>query len=244
MALSHIEARIDLACALRWAVRLGLHEGVCNHFSIAVSGANGDAFLINPHGCHWSEITASSLVLCDASGRIIEGDNSVEDTAFFIHSNIHVMAPQAKVIMHTHMPYTTSLTLLKGGCLEMCEQNALMFDDRIAYDDDYTGLALDENEGKRMATKLGNNSILFLASHGVVVTGTSIAQAFTDLYYLERASMFQVLARSTGGSLRTISGQVRETVKRQFSVDLPNLASRHFKALKRILDNEEEGYRA
>ena len=190
--LSYKEARVDFACALRWSVRLGLHEGVCNHFSISVPDKKGDAFLINPHGWHWSAITASSLVLCDASGHVIEGDNIVEDTAFFIHSNILVMAPQAKVIMHTHMPYATSLTLLEGGCLEMCEQNALMFDDRIAYDNDYTGLALDENEGKRLATKLGNNSILFLASHGVVVTGTSVAQAFTDLYYLERACMLQI----------------------------------------------------
>ena len=88
------QQRIDLACALRWAARLGLHEGVCNHFSLAVADEDGvvrgDRFLINPYGWHWSEITASSLVLCDAEGRVLEGENKVEPTAFFIHSRVHL----------------------------------------------------------------------------------------------------------------------------------------------------------
>ena len=248
MPLSYQNIRIDLACSLRWAARLGLHEGVDNHFSVAVpnpdGATKGDRFLINPYGWHWSEITASSLVLCDSEGNVLEGKNTVEDSAFFIHSKIHLAAPQAKVVMHSHMPYATALTLLKEGRLEMCEQNALMFDGRIAYDDEYNGLALDANEGIRMASKLGNHSVLFLASHGVVVTGVTVEQAFTDLYYLERASMFQVHARSTGGNLRTISKDVRNRAREQFSVDLPNLADRHFTALRRILDKEENEYRS
>ena len=248
MEMSNKDLRIDLACSFRWAARLGLHEGVCNHFSVVVPDADGiirgDKFLINPLGMHWSEITASSLVLCDEKGKVIEGDNEVEDTAFFIHSKMHQAAPQARVVMHTHMPYATSLTLLQGGRLEMCEQNALMFDDRIAYDDEYNGLALDEAEGIRLASKLGNRSVMFLASHGIVVAGTSIAETFTDLYYLERASMFQVHARSTGGKLRTISNEVRKKAKEQFAMDLPKLAERHFSALQRILDSEESGYRS
>ena len=132
------EARIDLAAAFRWAVRLGLSEGVDNHFSMAVPDDDGvmrgKRFLINPYGWHWSEITASSLVLCDEMGNVLDGENTVEDTAFFIHSRIHVNVPKAVVVLHNHMPYTTSLTLLEDGKLAMVEQNALMFDGRIAYD--------------------------------------------------------------------------------------------------------------
>jgi ribulose-5-phosphate 4-epimerase/fuculose-1-phosphate aldolase len=244
----HIEnARTDLACALRWACRLGFHEGVCNHFSLAVPDADGrlagNLFLINPYGWHWSEITASSLVLCDAEGRVLEGENTVEDTAFFIHSRIHTTAPQATCILHTHMPYTTALTLLEEGRLEMCEQNALMFDGRIAYDDDYHGLVLDPAEGARIAAKLSGCSALMLASHGVIVTGKTVADAFNDLYYLERAAMLQVLARSTGQPLRKISAAVRETTGTQFATELPQVADRHFTALRRILDREEPEYR-
>jgi len=91
---------------------------------------------------------------------------------------------------------------------------------------------------------LGNRNIMFLASHGVVVIGPTVSQAFTDLYYLERASMFQVKARSTGGRLRVISDNIRKKVKEQFKVDLPLLAERHFSALQRILDKEENEYRS
>ena len=138
------DLRSDLACALRWAARLDLHEGVDNHFSVAVPDddgvVRGDRFLINPYGWHWSEITASSLVLCDAAGNVLEGDNEVETTAFCIHAPIHRLVPNATVVLHTHMPYATSLTLIDGGRLEMCEQNALAFHERIAYDEDYNGL--------------------------------------------------------------------------------------------------------
>ncbi|MDA8574108.1 aldolase [Alphaproteobacteria bacterium] len=241
------DLRVDLACALRWAARYDLHEGVCNHFSIAIPDddgvVRGNLFLINPYGYHWSEITASSLVLCNKDGDVIEGKNEVEQTAFFIHSQVHLNAPGATAVLHTHQPYATALTLIDDGRLEMCEQNALMFDGRIAYDDDYEGLALSANEGERMASKLGNNQILMLASHGVMTTGANIAEAFNDLYYLERAAKFQVLARSTGATLRTVSERVRETTRQQFSTERAPLAERHFTSLKRILDREEPEYR-
>lgn len=242
------EQRIDLACALRWAARLGLQEGVCNHFSLAVADENGvvsgDRFLINPYGWHWSEITASSLVLCDAQGTVLEGTETVEATAFFIHSRIHLQAPQARCVLHTHMPYATALTLRENGRLAMCEQNALMFYGRTAYDDDYEGLALDAGEGDRLAAKLGNASALFLASHGVIVTGPNVAEAFTDLYYLERAAQVQVLARSDGSRLRTIREEVQQRAAQQYATERPLVAERHFVALRRILDREEPDYRS
>ena len=77
----------------------------------------------------------------------------------------------------------------------------------------------------------------------MVVTGPTVAQAFTELYYLERAAMFQVHARSTGGKLRAISDKVRDDVKGQMQGELSVLSDRHFTALKRILDNQEPAYR-
>ena len=241
------QMRIDLAVSLRWAARLGLNEGVDNHFSMAVAdedgAVRGDRFLINPVGWHWSEITASSLVLCDADGRVLEGENEVEDTAFYIHSRVHLGCPSATVAMHTHQPHATALTLLEGGRLEMCEQNALMFDERIAYDDEYEGLALDAGEGDRLVSKMGNRSLLLMASHGVLAVGPSVAECFNDLYYLERAAQFQVLARATGRNLRTISQEVRDRVRQQMGAERVSVAQRHFTALRRMLDREEPEYR-
>ena len=241
------EARVDLAAALRWAHRFGLSEGVDNHFSMAVPDDDGvirgKRFLINPYGWHWSEITASSLVLCDENGNVLAGDNEIEDSAFFIHSRIHANLPNAIVVLHTHMPYTTALTLLDDTRLEMVEQNALLFNGRIAYDNSYGGLALDCDEGDRIAAAMGEHSILMMANHGVAVSGASVALAFNDLYYLERAAMFQVLARSTGRPFRVIPDEVVAHTRRQVDEELPKLAHRHFTALKRMLDRQEPDYR-
>ena len=197
--------KIDLTCALRAAAEMGLHEGVCNHFSYAL---DHDTFLINPQGLHWLEMVPSDIVTVDAAGNRVAGNRSVEPTAFFIHSRIHNAKPAARCIMHAHMPYATALTLLDGGRLEWCSQNAVRFHGRIAYDSQYNGLALDDAEGDRICATLGRADILFMANHGVTVCGDSIANAFDDLYYLERAAMVQILAQSTGKRLRLIPDHV------------------------------------
>ena len=233
-------ARVDLAAAFRLAVRLDLHEGVCNHFSVML--ADGQTFLLNRYGLHWNEVTASNLLALDAAGRVLGGEGEYEKTAFWIHSRIHLASPHAACVLHTHMPNATALTLLEDGRLEMVEQNALRFHDDIAYDDTYNGLVVDEAEGDRLARVLGTKRVLFLANHGVIVVGPSVAEAFDSLYYLERACRLQVLARMMGGKRRAVRPEVVERTYRLMRADAPEYAGAHFSALKRILDREEPAY--
>ncbi|MBL8167051.1 MAG: aldolase [Acidobacteria bacterium] len=234
------QARIDLTVALRWAARMGLNEGICNHFSLAVPGTH-DRFLINPQGFHWSEITPDDLVLTDAEGNVIAGKHNVEATAFFIHGRIHLGKPNARCVLHTHMPYATALTSMDGGRLEWTTQNALRFYGRVAYDECYNGLVLDAEEGDRICAQLGNADVLFLANHGVIVCGDSVARAFDELYYLERACLVQVLAQSTGKPLKLVSDSVAAMTGKQIVEDKQYLL--HFEALKRMLDRDEPGWR-
>ncbi len=231
--------RIDLAAAFRLAVRMDLHEGVCNHFTLMLDGGR---FLLNRYGLHWSEVSASNLLALDAGGRILAGEGEFEKTAFYIHSRIHLAHPGAACVLHTHMPYATALTLLENGRLEMVEQNALRFHDDIAYDDTYNGLVLDSAEGDRLARALGDKRVLFLANHGVIVVGPSVAEAFDLLYYLERACRLQVLARSMSPRLRAVRPEVVRDTYRRILEDTPAYASAHFSALKRILDRQEPDY--
>jgi ribulose-5-phosphate 4-epimerase/fuculose-1-phosphate aldolase len=233
-------ARVDLAAAFRLAVRMDLHEGVCNHLSFMFP--DGKRFLLNRYGLHWSEVTASNLLELDAGGKILAGEGEFEKTAFYIHSRIHLAHARAACVLHTHMPYATSLTLLENGRLEMVEQNALRFHDDIAYDDTYNGLVVDNAEGDRLARALGGKRVMFLANHGVIVVGPSVAEAFDLMYYLERACRLQVLARSMGGRLRAVRPEVVRDTYRMILADTPKYASAHFEALKRILDREEPGY--
>ena len=241
-------ARVDLAAAFRLAVRMDLHEGVCNHFSVMLPhqdearAGRSRRFLLNRFGLHWSEVTASNLLTLDAEGNILEGEGEFEKTAFYIHSRIHLANPRAACVLHTHMPYATALTLLEHGRLEMVEQNALRFHDDIAYDDTYNGLVVDNAEGDRLARVLGNKRVMFLANHGVIVVGPSVVEAFDLMYYLERACRLQVLARSMGTRLKPVRAEVVRDTYRLILADTPKYAGAHFAALKRILDREAPDY--
>jgi ribulose-5-phosphate 4-epimerase/fuculose-1-phosphate aldolase len=235
------QARLDLTTALRAAARHGLNEGVCNHFSMAVPG-RADLFLVNPQGLHWSEITPADLVMADGEGNVIEGKYPVEASAFFIHGRIHQGNRRAAVVLHTHMPYATALTSIRDGRIEMCTQNAFRFWDRIAYDEDYAGVALSNDEGDRMCQALGSKDILFLRNHGVLVTGGTVAEAYDDLYYLERTAMVQVLAMQTGRPLHHVDDAVVAHAARQIANDTQQ-AFLHFESLKRLLDRDEPGWR-
>ncbi len=236
------QARIDLTAALRSAARLGLHEGVCNHFSLAVPDYDGvAAFLINPQGVHWEDIVPSDLVIVDSAGNTLEGKHNVEPTAFFIHGRIHQAKKNAVCIMHTHMPYATALTVLRDCRLEWVSQNALRFYDRVAYDTEYGGLALDSDEGDRICSKLVDADVLFMANHGVLICGDSVANTFDDMYYLERACMVQVLAQSTGLPFRYVPETVALLTAKQIAGDRQQSAL-HLAALRRILDRISPGW--
>lgn len=200
--MDHHSLRADLALALRAAAWHGLSEGVCNHFSVAV---DRDKFLLNPRGLHWSEVRADDILLVDGAGRVLEGRHRVEPTALFIHAAVHRIAGHA-VVLHTHMPHATSFTLTEAGAIDpLLSQNALRFHGRIAVDRRYNGLALDAAEGERIAHAMQGRDVAFLANHGVIVAGSTIAYAYDDLYYLERAAQHEVLARSSGLRLRAIT---------------------------------------
>lgn len=234
------QARIDLTAALRSAARMGLSEGVCNHFSLELPG-EPDKFLINPQGLHWSEITPSDLMVVHESGEVLEGRHLVEPTAFFIHFGVHTKAKK-KAVLHTHMPWATSLTLLENARLETrTNQNAMRFHARVVYDDDFGGPALGLDEGTRIAQALGGRDIMFMAHHGVMVCGDRIDYAFDDLYYLERSCMVQCLAQRSGKMLRQVTDRMASDVAAAIEGERQQSAL-HFAALKRLLDRDEPGW--
>ena len=189
--------REDLALALRAAAFHGLSEGVCNHFSVEIPDQSG-RFLLTPRGLLWSEVQADDIVMVDTQGAALAGHHPVEPTAMFIHAAVHQIAGKA-CVLHTHMPYATALTLTERRVLDTTlSQNAMRFHGRVAVDKNYNGLALDAQEGERIANAMQGADVVFLGNHGVVVCAERMDYAYDDLYFLERACMMQVLAMSTG----------------------------------------------
>ncbi|MGH1481535.1 MAG: class II aldolase and adducin N-terminal domain-containing protein [Geminicoccales bacterium] len=238
----HWQERVDLTAAFRWTVRLNMHEGVANHFSLAVSD-DGKQFLMNPDCRHFSRIKASELLLLDADDpETMNRPDAPDATAWTIHGRMHARLPQARCVLHAHPKYATVLASLKDSTLYPIDQNTARFFEKIALDDSYTGLALGEEEGDRLAAKLGNKSILMMGNHGVMVVGETVARAFDELYYLERAAETMVTAYMTGQPLRILPDEVARHTAQQWA-DYPNFGDKHLAELKHILNDEEPNYK-
>jgi ribulose-5-phosphate 4-epimerase/fuculose-1-phosphate aldolase len=238
------EARIHLAAALRLAVLHDLDEGIDNHFTMTVPGRDGQYFIL-PFGLHWSEARASDLIVFEESGRVLEGEGTLELSAQCIHAPIHRITG-ARVVLHTHQTWATALNMLADNRLLPASQTAAFFHGQIAYDDDYTGVAASLEEGERLATLMGTRPIVFMKNHGVLVTGDSVGQAYRRLYRIERVCRNQILALSSGRPLQVLSDEIAARVL------APNPEDRHprgererlfFEAMMRVLDRQMPGYR-
>jgi ribulose-5-phosphate 4-epimerase/fuculose-1-phosphate aldolase len=239
MGAAEWQRRVDLAAAHRIAHHQDLSEGIFNHLT-AVTPDQPGRFLALPFGRHWSEASASDLLLVDFDGNVVSGTGEVERTAYCIHAPVHRQRPELGAVFHTHMPYASALCRLEDPSLLPIGQTEISLRDQVAYDPHYAGFAVTVEEGERLAAALGDKSILFMANHGVLVVGRTIAEAYDRLYYLERAAQVQLYAMWTGRQLREVPEAVQRRTTLQFGE--PQLvdggrrdAHLHFEALKRLV---------
>ena len=220
-----------------------LEEGIDNHFTVTVPGCD-DRYLILPFGLHWSEARASDMIVFDETGATLEGQGVVELSAQCIHAPIHRICG-VRVVLHTHQPWALALNMLKDNRLLPASQTAAFFHGNVAYDDNYSGTADSLEEGERLAKVIGNKKVLFMKNHGVIVTGSSIGQAYKWLYKLERVCRTQILAMSTGRPIEVLSDDVVDLVQAPAPDDRHSRAERerlYFEAMMRVLDCELPGY--
>jgi ribulose-5-phosphate 4-epimerase/fuculose-1-phosphate aldolase len=240
------QARVDLAAAHRLAFMHGFHEGIFNHLTLAVPG-HSDRYYQIPFGMHWSEVTASSFMEVGLDdGKVKRGTGDVERSCYCIHAPIHKALPHAKAVFHTHMPFASALTRLEDPRIKEIGQTEVGMLGQIAYDDEYTGPAVEPEEGERLAKVIGDKTVLFMANHGITTVGESVADAYDRLYYIERAAQVQIYAMWTGQPLKQLPEHVVEKTKRDMGgtryYEGPTPAQRHFDALKRMLDCREPNY--
>jgi ribulose-5-phosphate 4-epimerase/fuculose-1-phosphate aldolase len=239
---SEAQLRIDLAAAFRLAERFGWHEAVANHFSVATS-ADGRQFLMNPRWRHFSMIRASDLMALDArDDSVMDRPDPPDPSAWTIHGTLHATAPRARCLLHAHPPYATAITALADPDIKPIDQNTARYFRRIAIDLAYGGIADDREEGVRIARALGNHTRMMMGNHGVLVVAPTVAEAFDDLYYLERACQTLVLAYSTGRPLNVMSDEIAERTARGWEA-YAGAAFAHFEEMKRVLDKSDESYR-
>ncbi len=219
-----------------------MHEGVANHFSLAV-GSGGKRFLVNPAARHFATLRASELLLLDADDRhAMDCANAPDPTAWAIHSAVHRQVPHARCVLHLHPRYATALASLGQSELPPIDQNSMRFYRRVAIDDDFDGMGLDD-EAERVAGTIGKHSILLMGNHGVLAVGPSVALAFNHLYYYERACRNYFTALGSGLPLRVATHDVAEKTAVQWERFIGPLAEGHLGEIRAILDRDEPDYR-
>jgi ribulose-5-phosphate 4-epimerase/fuculose-1-phosphate aldolase len=242
---AHREIKTQLAAAHRLAVLHELDEGIDNHFTVAVPNQPG-RYIILPFGRHWSEATASDMVIFDDEGHTVDGEAVVELSAWCIHAPVHRITG-AKVVMHTHQTWALALNMLKDNRILNATQTAAFLDGRVAYDDHYAGTADFPAEGERLAKVVGDKGVLMMKNHGVLVVGDTVAQAYRRLYKLERICRTQVLAMSTGRELQVLSDEVVAAVKAPAPNETHTGEERDrlfFEAMMRLVDRVNPGFNA
>ena len=243
MEIDHRRQRVDLAAAFRWFARLDMHEGVANHLSVAVS-ADGRQFLINPRGRHFSRVRASELLLLDAEDKTTMARPDAPDpTAWHLHARLHALVPAARCVLHLHAKYATALATLQDPAMPPIDMNTARFYGRVAIDESFAGMALSDTEGDRVAGLLADGkTVLLMANHGVLVVGPSVAHAFDEMYYFERAAQTLITAYAAGRPLRVMPDAVAALTARQWQ-DYGECVADHLENVKAILDEEEPSYR-
>jgi ribulose-5-phosphate 4-epimerase/fuculose-1-phosphate aldolase len=188
-------ARQELACAYRLFDHFGWHELIYNHITVRVPGEKGH-FLINPFGLMYREVTASNLVKIDIDGKVVLGDHPVNRAGFVIHSAIHRARKDAHAVAHTHTTAGQAVSCQEQGLLPM-SFSAVMFHDRIAYHA-FEGITLDLDEQERLLADLGDKDVMILRNHGLLTCGPTLADAFQEMYQLQRSCEVQIAALAGG----------------------------------------------
>tara|TARA_B110000467_G_C18110325_1_gene362160 strand:- start:5 stop:730 length:726 start_codon:yes stop_codon:yes gene_type:complete len=236
------ELKHDLAAAFRWTARLNMNEGIANHYSVCLPNSND--FYVNGSGLHFSSIKASDMVLVEQN-KIEEIKNNpelVDPTALNIHGTIHRKVPHARCILHVHSKYATALSTLKDPVLKPIDQNTMRFFNRISTFNDFGGLGFEE-ESNKMASAIGNNSLLLLANHGILTVGQTVADAFDKLYYFEKACETYMTALSTNAELNVVDSKIAEKTAQEWENYPVNMGQQHLDEIKKILDKEDISYR-
>jgi len=210
-SVSERDLRIDLAACYRLVALFGWDDIVFTHISARLPGEE-EAFLINPYGMLFEEITASSLVKVGPNGeKLGKSDWPVNPAGFVIHSAIHAARHDVGCVLHVHTNEGIAVSAQKEGLLPI-SQIATIALSSLGYHD-YEGIALRDEEKPRLVRDLGTSAALILRNHGLLTVGTTVADAFSWMYALQRACEAQIMAQAGGRELVSVDPRIVSGVK-------------------------------
>ena len=240
------EARVDCACAYRLVRHFGMDDLIYNHISARIPGTQ--EFLLNPFGLTYDEICASALLKVNLEGGVLwepEWPKGLDYTfnlaGFVIHGAIHEAKHDLHCVIHTHSLAGMAVASLKKGLLPMT-QTAMRFT-KVAYHD-YEGVVLEMDERKRLIRNLGDCEVMLLRNHGTLAVGRTVAEAFNNIYRLERACRAQLLAQACDDELLLPSKMVFEKTSHAYQPGVRRtMGLLEWPAMRRLADRLDPSYK-
>jgi ribulose-5-phosphate 4-epimerase/fuculose-1-phosphate aldolase len=188
--------KVRLAAGFRLFSRFGFDEGVAGHIT-ARDPELADHFWVNPFGMHFGHIRASDLCLVNHDGEVVEGGRVINQAAFAIHSQVHAARPDVISAAHSHSVYGKTWSSLARKLDPLTQDACAFYDDHELFDD-YSGVVLDIEEGKRLAHALGEHKAVILRNHGLLTVGQSVDEAVWWFITMERSCQVQLMAEAAG----------------------------------------------
>ena len=200
-----------LAASFRLFGKFGFDEGVAGHITVR-DPEHLDRFWVNPFGMNFKHIRVSDLICVDHTGEVVEGDAMVNRAAFAIHSQVHAARPDVIAAAHSHSLHGKAWSSF-GRLLDPITQDACAFFEDHALFDDFTGVVLDLDEGKRIGAALGDKKAVILRNHGLLTTGHSVDAAVWTFITMDRSCQAQLLAEAAGTPVLISDDMARKTYK-------------------------------
>jgi ribulose-5-phosphate 4-epimerase/fuculose-1-phosphate aldolase len=235
------QLRVDLAACYRLVAAYGWSDLIFTHISARIPGPEHH-FLINPYGMLFEEVTASSLIKIDQQGeKLSESRHPVNRAGFVIHSAVHAVREDAGCVLHTHTRAGVAVSAQACGVLPISQQSTFVLAS-LGYHT-YEGVALHDAEKPRLQADLGQANHLMLRNHGLLVVGSSIAEAFLLMYNFESTCQIQ-LAAQAGGTLTEVDPRIIDGVGHAMRTQTSGLGGAFaWPAMLRKLDRMGSDYR-
>jgi len=200
-----------LAAAFRLFGQFGFDEGVAGHIT-ARDPELLDHFWVNPLGMNFKQIRVKDLILVNDKGEVVEGTWPVNTAAFVIHSQIHAARPDVVAAAHAHSVYGKAWSSLRRPLDPLTQDSCAFYGDHALFDD-YTGVVLDLEEGKRIAHALAGHKAAILSNHGLLTVGHTVDEAAWWFITMERTCQAQLLAESAGTPVLIDADQAEKTAE-------------------------------
>jgi len=237
------KARCELAALYRMVAHFRMTDLIDTHITLRIPGPEHH-FLINQYGVIFDRMRASDLVRIDQHGNVVDqanGERRVNAAGFVIHSAIHMARPDMHCVIHTHTAAGIAVSAQEHGLLPI-SQHALKFYEKLAYHQ-YEGIALSLDERERLIADLGTHKAMILRNHGLLAGGASVAEAFHEIHFLERACQAQVQALAGGSKLIYPSEEVCRHTAAQFQRDeSAQIISLSWDAALTLIEHQRESY--